>query len=66
MDILEQFTEENACVHFSNTQKNALVHQFNDLLKQCNSPNDAAKFKKSSQRGKKEKMANIISMLYKN
>ncbi|PIO24925.1 hypothetical protein AB205_0012520 [Aquarana catesbeiana] len=65
MDILEKFLAKNACIQFNNTQKNALTHQFNDLLKQCNTHNDAIKYKKSSKRGKKQRMANALCMLLK-
>ncbi|XP_077327575.1 posterior protein-like [Lithobates pipiens] len=63
MDILEEFLGKNACIQFNSIGKDALTHQFNDLLKQCNTHNDAIKYKKSSKKGKKRRIANSVCML---
>ncbi|XP_077343513.1 posterior protein-like [Lithobates pipiens] len=63
MDILEEFLGKNACIQFNSIVKDALTHQFNDLLKQCNTHNDAIKDKKSSKKGKKKRIANSVRML---
>lgn len=65
MEAMEDFVNKYGCVRFESIQRNALAHQYNDLLKQCNTYNNAIKYKKSSKKGKKEKIANIICMLLK-
>lgn len=65
MEAIEGFVNKYGCVRFESIKENALTHQYNDLLKQCNTHNDAIKHKKSSKKGKKQRIANAICMLVK-
>lgn len=50
MEAMEDFVNKYGCVRFESIQRNALAHQYNDLLKQCNTYNNAIKYKKSSKK----------------
>ncbi|PIO13280.1 hypothetical protein AB205_0158940 [Aquarana catesbeiana] len=65
MEAIEGFVNKYGCVRFESIKENALTHQYNDLLRQCNTHNDAIKHKKSSKKGKKQRLANAVCMLLK-
>ncbi|XP_073488724.1 posterior protein-like [Aquarana catesbeiana] len=65
MEAIEGFVNKYGCVRFESIKENALTHQYNDLLRQCNTHNDAIKHKKSSKKGKKQRLANAVCVLLK-
>ncbi|XP_073529656.1 posterior protein-like [Phyllobates terribilis] len=64
MEIVSKFIEKYASAQFSTCADDALTHQFNDLMKQCEGQNDN-KSKLSKKKAKKEKVANVLCMLLK-
>ncbi|XP_073519126.1 posterior protein-like [Phyllobates terribilis] len=64
MEIVSKFIEKYASAQFSTCADDALTHQFNDLMKQCEGQNDN-KSKLSKKKAKKEKLANVLCMLLK-
>ncbi|XP_018426853.1 PREDICTED: posterior protein-like [Nanorana parkeri] len=63
MEVVGDFLTKHASASFSTCADDALTHQFNDLLKQCDLHNDTVKTKPTSKKGKKARMANVLSML---
>ncbi|KAG8437792.1 hypothetical protein GDO86_008484 [Hymenochirus boettgeri] len=63
MEFAQTYINKYASATFNVNSSDALTHQFNDLFKQCQDHNEALKSKKSSKKGKKERLSNILSML---
>ncbi|XP_073431748.1 posterior protein-like [Dendrobates tinctorius] len=64
MEIVSKFIEKYASAQFNTYEDDALTHQFNDLMKQCEGQSDN-KSKLSKRKAKKEKLANVLCMLLK-
>ncbi|XP_073497754.1 posterior protein-like [Phyllobates terribilis] len=60
MEIVSKFIEKYASAQFSTCADDALTHQFNDLMKQCEGQNDN-KSKLSKKKAKKEKLLKGIA-----
>ncbi|KAM4048941.1 posterior protein-like [Anomaloglossus baeobatrachus] len=64
MELVNKYIEKYASAQFNTCTDDALTHQFNDLMKQCEGQNDNTS-KGSKKKAKKEKLANILCMLLK-
>lgn len=62
MEVVEDFVHKHASASFKTCADEPLVHQFKDLLKQCELHNNV-KCKVTSKKAKKSKIANFLSML---
>ncbi|XP_040275597.1 posterior protein-like [Bufo bufo] len=65
MEIVDKFVEKHASASFKICTNDALTHQFNDMIKQCDEQNANSKHRKSNKKTKKEKLANMLCMLMK-
>ncbi|XP_072270024.1 posterior protein-like [Pyxicephalus adspersus] len=63
MDIVARFVQKYASTDYKSLAGDALTHQFNDLVVQCNEHNECLKSKPKSKKGKKIRMANVLRML---
>ncbi|XP_077131620.1 posterior protein-like [Ranitomeya variabilis] len=64
MEIVSKFIEKYASAQFNTCADDALTHQFNDLMKQCERQSEN-KSKLSKKKAKKEKLANVLCRLLK-
>ncbi|CAJ0966641.1 unnamed protein product [Ranitomeya imitator] len=64
MEIVSKFIEKYASAQFNTCEDDALTHQFNDLMKQCEGQSEN-KSTFSKKKAKKEKLANVLCMLLK-
>ncbi|XP_056384168.1 posterior protein-like [Hyla sarda] len=65
MEIVNQFVGKYASASFKICTDDALTHQFNDIMKQCDEQNASSKHRKAGKKAKKEKLANMLCMLMK-
>ncbi|XP_069812920.1 posterior protein-like [Dendropsophus ebraccatus] len=65
MEIVNKFVEKYASASFNTCSDDALTHQFNDLVKQCDGQNANIKSNRLSKKVKKQKLANFLCMLMK-
>ncbi|OCT61377.1 posterior protein-like [Xenopus laevis] len=65
MEVAQSYITKYASAKFVVCTNDPLTHQFNDIFKQCVDHNEALKSKQSNKKGKKERISNILSMLFK-